>query len=343
MLTQPVPLSWTKRLSAGAVASGLSLDKLFERALIAPRFGDERDEISPLQLILFYAVLILETEDGTHAILRRRHSPETGPLGLRILLGSPNLGDGLTALIKFYQLSTSAVRWQLSTDGPQAFIAVRLEDDHDRGLLEEDIQLCYLYLAVTCFLGRPLPVSWITTRDAEHFNLGRNHYLMRSPVRLGSITGIAFPRALLAKTHGGIGMQEFGWRPLRQAFNLIEVDEEGEGPQPNHRDLRVSSLAEDLQMAPSSYRRMMAREGRGFRQMREQTLLDAALMRLRTASGSLDAVAAELGYSDARSFRRFVKRATGRTPYELRQDFALGVSPAKLHARLRTVISQIPL
>jgi len=343
MSSRTVPLSWATRLSAGAVERGISLERLFDRALIAPRFGDDRDEISTLQLVLLYATLILETGDGTHALLRRRHPPETGPLGLRILLGSPDLADGLDALAKFYQLSSTAVRWSVSTEGAEAFVAVRIEDDGPGGLLEEDIQLCYLYFGLTCFLGRPLPVSWVTTRDAAHVNIGARHYLLGGPVRRGAASGFAFRKSFLAMSPATAGFEEFGWRPLRQAFNLLETLDNGVSADVNNRDLRVANLAADLNISPATYRRMMVRDGEGFRQVRERALLDAALDRLRTQSSSLDAIAADLGYSDARSLRRFIKRATGRTPNELRQDFALAVPPSRLHARLRTVIGQIPL
>ncbi|WP_374570296.1 helix-turn-helix domain-containing protein [Phenylobacterium sp.] len=343
MTFRQIPLSWAERRAAGAVASGLSLDGLFERALIAPRFGDDRDQISPLQLILFFAALVLETDDGTHALLRRRVAPTFGPLGFRILFGAASLGDGLIALAKFHELSSSAIRLQLSTEGEQAFLALQVEDDRGGAHLQEDIQLTYLYMGLTCFLGRPFPALWVGTRDPEHCCLGSTHYAIRGPVGVHACAGIAFPKALLARRAAGPGLDEFAWRPMQEAISLLEMTPDHPPPGVNNRDLRLERLAAEQMMSPSTYRRMLVRNGSGFRQLRERALLDVTLDLLKAGSHSLEAIAADLGYADARSLRRFVKRATGRTPSEIRQDFASAVSPELLCARMKEIVGLMQL
>ena len=52
---------------------------------------------------------------------------------------------------------------------------------------------------------------------------------------------------------------------------------------------------------------------------RRRALTEAAVKLLRDTDCSVDAIGAELGYSDARSFRRFLKAATGKTPQEHRR------------------------
>jgi AraC-like DNA-binding protein len=49
-------------------------------------------------------------------------------------------------------------------------------------------------------------------------------------------------------------------------------------------------------------------------------LKDPSIRRLRTTDDGVKAIAAELGYSDARSLRRFLKAATGTTPQQLRAE-----------------------
>lgn len=342
MAYQSIPLSWAKGHASGAIARGISLDHVLERALITPRFGDDRDHISLLQLILLDAVLVLETADGAHGFMRRRHPPEIGPLGLRILFGSASLGDGLLAMAKLYEISSHSIRLHLSIEGDQAFLAVQAEDAQGENTLEAEIQLAYLYLGLTSFLGRPFPVSWVATNDAEHFNLGAPHYLMRSAVRLHNCTGFAFPKALLTSRPPSVEIEDFALRPLRCAVSLIEPAADQRPNGVSTQDLRVSNLAATHMMAPSTYRRMIASNGPGFRRFRERALLDATLNLLATTSWGMEAIAANIGYSDAGSLRRFVKRATGRTPSELRQDLGMAVPPARLHARLREIVTLIP-
>ncbi|WP_337187396.1 helix-turn-helix domain-containing protein [Phenylobacterium sp.] len=342
MAYRSIPVSWAKRHAIGALERGVSLDHVFERALIAPRFGDDRDHISLLQLILLDAVLVLETADGAHGIMRHRHPPEIGPLGFRILFGSANLGDGLLAMAKLYEISSPSIRLHLSTEGDQAFLAIQAEDERGEHTLEAEIQLAYLYLGLTSFLGRPFPVSWVATKDSQHFNIGAPHYLMRGPVKPHNCTGFAFPKALLAWRPPDAEIDEFALRPLRCAISLIEPSPDQRSRSVSNQDLRVGNLAASHMMAPSTYRRMIASTGPGFRRFREQALLEATLDLLGTTSWGMEAIAANLGYSDAGSLRRFVKRATGRTPSELRHDLGMAVPPARLHARLREILTLIP-
>jgi AraC-like DNA-binding protein len=76
-------------------------------------------------------------------------------------------------------------------------------------------------------------------------------------------------------------------------------------------------VRESGKSASTLRRRLRASEGT-FRLVRQRALVDAATARLRATDDSVESVAAELGYSDARSFRRFLKGAIGMTPVEVR-------------------------
>jgi transcriptional regulator GlxA family with amidase domain len=64
--------------------------------------------------------------------------------------------------------------------------------------------------------------------------------------------------------------------------------------------------------------------------VRQKIIVDAGTKLLRGSSHSVEAIAAELGYADARSFRRFIKSATGRTPEMLRGEPSFTVPCATL-------------
>lgn len=341
MFDQQIPLSWAARQATQAVASGIPLDRLFNRALITPVHGDDRDTISPLQLTLFQAVMVLETNDGTHTMVRHRLEPELGPLAFRILLGGGNLGDSLLALTKFFEIATRLIRYRLTIKGTQAVLSLQI-DDRDGGVWQEDIQLVYLYLGLTYFLARPFPVTFVTTRNREHINLGEMHYAFNCPVRLGSCTSLSFPKELLARRPGHARTNEFAWVPVRDALQMMELSGAADHNEVSNQTLRATAMADEQLMAPSTMRRKLASDGLSFRQLREQALRDKALRLLNTRSFCIEAIAAELGYADARSFRRFMKRVTGRTPTELRDDYQAAVPPAKLYERFQEVILALP-
>ena len=107
--------------------------------------------------------------------------------------------------------------------------------------------------------------------------------------------------------------------------------------EPGVMELSVSSLAREAGVSPSTLRRRMQRDHGGFREARRQALIRSGLALLRNDRLSVDAVAVQLGYSDARSFRRFLKTATGRTPEEIRAglEIASWATPNQLvHQRI---------
>jgi AraC-like DNA-binding protein len=81
--------------------------------------------------------------------------------------------------------------------------------------------------------------------------------------------------------------------------------------------LHLQDIAARAGLSASTIRRRLLGEG-GHRHARQQALVAAALRKLRGSDDSVEAIAAELGYSDARSLRRFLKAATGATPQQLR-------------------------
>lgn len=341
MLQQTIPLSWAARHAKGALASGLSLEYLLERSLISPTFGDRRDHITVLQLTLFYASLVHETSDGTHAMLSRRFPIGTNAIAFRILFGSVNLGDGIEAMGEFYRMCSSAVRINLSTEGRHAVLALQIDEDRPEARLQEDIQLSYLYLGLSSFLDRPFPCSRVTTRDAGHVNLGGTHWAIRKPLSLHSAAGLVFPKALLAERPRQARVSDLVWRPFDTWISFVEESVFPPQSGVSNKELQIARLASEAGVASSTYRRLSARQTGGFRRQREEALLDATLTLLRERSGTLDDIAAELGYSDERSLRRFVKRATGRTPAELRLEIEHEVSPAMVRARLKETVQQI--
>ena len=81
----------------------------------------------------------------------------------------------------------------------------------------------------------------------------------------------------------------------------------------------VDEMAAALRMSPRSLQRLLAREGTSYFQITEGVRIDRAKRLLQTAH-SLDDIAAQLGYSDARSFRRAFKRWTHCSPAEYRDQ-----------------------
>ncbi|MFZ6741892.1 AraC family transcriptional regulator ligand-binding domain-containing protein [Undibacterium sp. JH2W] len=83
----------------------------------------------------------------------------------------------------------------------------------------------------------------------------------------------------------------------------------------------VPELAQVLGISERSLHRLLAREGCSYFQIAESLRMEKARHLLRNTSISLDDIAAQLHYSDSRSFRRAFKRAVNLTPSEFRQQY----------------------
>jgi AraC-like DNA-binding protein len=84
------------------------------------------------------------------------------------------------------------------------------------------------------------------------------------------------------------------------------------------RYLSQEALARTLQTSTRSMRRSLKGLGTSYTQLLEEALREHAVEYLVRKGMSCEDVAAELGFSDARSFRRAFKRWTGQTPNEYR-------------------------
>jgi AraC-like DNA-binding protein len=342
MINSLIPVAVAKRHAAGAVANGVVLDNLLDRAFVKQEYGDDRDQMTVLQLVLVHALIIKETKDACHLMMGGRQEVDLGLVGLHVLWGAANLGDGLEALCKFYRFSSANFRLQLTTEGAYAHLAIQGQSGNAWEAVHEDIQLSYLVSCLSAYAGRLFPVAAMTTRDRSHTSLGTAHYALKAPVVLGARSEVVFPKACLAMTPAWQPAGDFLWSPVYETVKYVEA---AFNPQTRKKltqqDLKIDVLASQNNMAPSTYRRKIAQSGLSLRGLREQVLLESTLDLIHDRSWTIDAIAAELGYADARSLRRFIKRTTGQTPGELRASASAAIAPPDVLARLKDTVTSL--
>ncbi|HKV00341.1 MAG TPA: AraC family transcriptional regulator ligand-binding domain-containing protein [Vineibacter sp.] len=336
-----VPLSWLVRLCAGAVAQGVPRDQLFARSLIDLQYGDDRDRVSPAQHLLLCMNTAMAIDDAAHGFGFQRLQCSYSALSLRVMLGCSTLEAALYAVAKLYSLESSIVRVDLDTAGDVASLKIRAEAKTESGsFILEDIALSWLFVCCSHFVGRPLPLIDVMTRDRAHMNLGARHWAAKAPVRLGAVAALRFPKPVLASRRIGQADGEAHWACLRPWLQFVEGDARTPAlAQVTVSALRLDRLARQAGLSPQALRRRLG----GFRQVRRQALADAGVALLRAGGASVEAVAADLGYADARSFRRFLKGATGKTPNEIRATDGVpasiaGPNPA-VHRHIRHIAS----
>lgn len=340
-MRQRMPFDWITRHVSGVMRQGLSFEQVMAASQIDLRYGDNRDVVGPAQYLLLCLNTALGIADAAHGLTRSRIDPAYTALGLRVALGCATLQDAILAVARLYRTASSAVQIELTTRHDIATLNVRADSDRDSdAVLLEDIYLSWVFMHCMYFLGAPMPVIEVTTRDPFHFNLGDRHYGVDAPLRHGAVTGMRFSRALLGRRGTGRAGANPHWECFRLWLDFIERDDAWRGDREvlnNGGRLRLKDMAERNGVSTSTLRRRLATDG-GFRHARERALAASAVRWLRDTDDSVEAIAAELGYSDARSFRRFLKAAAGATPQQIRAE---GITPLKDDSAVRSRLREI--
>ncbi len=86
----------------------------------------------------------------------------------------------------------------------------------------------------------------------------------------------------------------------------------------------IMDVAELLRMNTRTLQRRLQGEGVSFREIHSEVKIEMAKKLLRETSASLPDIAWRLNYTDGAALRKAIKRVTGKTPTELRQDLDQG-------------------
>jgi AraC-like DNA-binding protein len=333
-----IPLSEAYAYSDGAVMRGLSRDALFQQSLLDP---NRQTRISLGQIVLLSMNTMVKTDDLFSGRGRRAYPPSYLTLMLRIMLACGTLERAIDSVAGFLDMG-QPISIALRTDGTQAQLCVRCDDAFggENAPVIEDIYLNTLFGGLSYFLGRRFPATVVMTRNRGHAP-GVRHWSMWAPVHHGGAAAIHFPASLLAETRQTHPTDDISWAVLQ---HRLALDQGANAPWPvrsaSIRQLNTIALCTELGISPATFRRRNGAAGEGFRRFRAQTLVEASLSLLADEARSVRSIAAELGYSDVRSYRRFIKGATGSTPDQLRtQRVAAGMraSEPEVIARIQQI------
>tara|TARA_B110001454_G_scaffold189118_1_gene187533 strand:+ start:1104 stop:2153 length:1050 start_codon:yes stop_codon:yes gene_type:complete len=349
MMLEGIPFKSVRIHTAGAVRQGLSLDRLLADSMITPLYGDDRDVVSPTRYLLLCLNTLTGLEDASHGLAKVGLGMNYPAIGSRLILTYGNLESALTSVLQLYSSASSAIRIQLSQQHTTATLSVEVDavSDEEAAMVEE-MHLAWLFIQSMHFLGYAFPVTEVTVRDPCHYSMGRRHWAMSGHVRYERKTSLSFPRRLLREGPGNaIGPTTF-WESNKRWLDFVE----GRNSTPSISDfvddngfVRFGDIARAAGKSPNTVRHMLQTHSGGFRDSRQRALADAAKNRLRHSNDSVETIAAELGYSDGRSFRRFMKNATGMTPQQIRMSQPIEVSPDDVEAldKLRALMERLSI
>lgn len=333
-----VPLSEAYLQSEGAAMLGLSRDRLFESSFIDPT---AQAHISIGQMVLLSMNTISETGDHFLGLGRKSVSPGQLILMQRIMMGCGTVDRALNSLVRFHEMG-QPISIGLTSDGLETRLWVSCDDAFGtvNAPAIEDIYLNTIFGSLCYFLGRRFPAIAVTTRNRGQ-PLDAPHWSMFAPVRIGPLAALHFPTSALGEHRQGEPVDDLCWAILRHRIALDHsAATVARDASVSLRQLNTIALCDELGVSPATFRRRNRATGNTFRRFREETLVEASLSLLADETRSVSWIAAQLGYADARSYRRFIKGATGLTPDQLRAE-SLATAMENLEPKVVAAIEDI--
>jgi AraC-like DNA-binding protein len=336
------PLDWFRPTAKGEILGGLELDDLLTRSRIDPA----AEALTPDQHFLLMLNSIDITDDECHGLAARPMRPGFSAIGLHAMLGTSNLAAALRVLARYYASPASVFRLEVREDDDFARIALRAEgEDRAQAAMLEEIWLMALNMFMDWFVGRRLPVAGMTVARPDHPDLGAAHWALGAPLALDEVTSVVLPRACLTLDRRAGDVEEPIWEAMRFSMaesalppggDALELAEAVAPARTRLRDAFNGLALCDRQLS----RRIRAEHGLTFRDLRGEALAALARELLRYTDIPIPEIGARLGYSEERSFRRFMRARTGFTPAQIRTG-AFPPADPEARERLHTLVKKL--
>ncbi|WP_174278281.1 AraC family transcriptional regulator [Sphingomonas bacterium] len=311
--------------------------------------------LDPAECMLLCMLLVNAVDDELHGLTASRMVCGTASMGARAIASARTLEDAIRTLCRFYHMIGGTCSFSLQCASGEATLTIRAERGKgDQRAFIEELLAHTAHIQLSYFFGALLPLTRFVTSTSRHPHVGRRHPYFLCPTVTGLTTTLAFPVELLTAQSRGLTVDYPLWEACRfwlarhPATRVPVNDDDAERPVSGalvtvlrRADLSIADCSVRLGTNLVDLRRDLASEGTSFRQVRQTALIERARPHL-LAGCSVDDLAAALGYSDARSFRRALKLATGLSISDMRRDAQATVADrTPLMTRLRGEILRL--
>ncbi|MDZ4375829.1 MAG: helix-turn-helix domain-containing protein [Phenylobacterium sp.] len=325
-----IPIDWVqKRFQA---QSGGLFEELLRRTGVAP----DREFLTRSENTLLMLHSIVALRDEGHALGRQPLPPGFASVGLRVMGSARTLGGGLEALARYFEVAGSIFSLDLRITGQEAEISLLANGlDRAQSSMLEDIWLAPLNAFIAWHIRDRAPVIAMTTARPDHPSLGGQHFWESAPVAKHDRTTLRLPLASLQLARRAASFEEPLWDALR--FSLRGYSDGVILPDGSAIDAQTKTqpfMGMPHLGARQTRRRVREATGASFRDLRAQAIVERARQMLCETDRPVSDIAADLGYAEERSFRRFLRARTGLSPTAIREQGASGVRLSAVHREI---------
>ncbi|MEH6591925.1 MAG: AraC family transcriptional regulator [Halioglobus sp.] len=322
-----ISIHFPQVIIARAVALGVDEQALLDAVRLSPALlADERTRITASQLGALIRLTWHELDDELMGFGAVPHRFGMFALMARQMVESATLGDALRYSMRFYNLTSPAMRWSLQRDDQTRFALTLTDPSKDVAFFIEELMLLIWHRFCNWLIGERVPLLATQFRFEQPSHSGEYRIMFPGPVAYGyDSSAIVFDTRWLQAPvvrSGGELRQYLQRLPdewfIKQDFEhslrdrvLHALSEATEFPD-------LQSLAKNWNLSGRTLHRRLQREGCSFRGLLEQVRRERAISLLLEGQSQVGEIALQLGMTEP-AFSRAFKLWTGMTPLAYRR------------------------
>ena len=325
------PIAFIQAIAAAYEQRGLRVDDALKQAQIEPKLLKKNNaRVTAMQMELISGLAMQELDDEGLGWFSRRLPWGSYGMLVRASLTSPTLGLALARWCRHHGLLTDDI--QLSLTERNGVATLQLDEARYLGVFREFCVVSVLRnaLGVACWLtDSRIPLTATHLRFAPPAHADSYHVLFDGPTHFNATANcLQFDAGYLALPvrRDEAALQQMlqralllTVRPYRRDRLLVEKVRQTLAQHPEH-SRNAEDLAAWLNMSPRTLHRQLQEEGASLQQLKDSVREQRARALLLRTNKPLKQIAAEVGFSNEKSFIRAFKSWTGQAPEAFRQS-----------------------
>jgi len=325
------PIAFIKAMVRAYERRGMDPSGALEKAQIAPNLLRQTNaRVTALQMEWMSEAAMRELDDEALGWFSRRLPWGSYGMLVRASLTAPDLGVALQRWCRHHNLLTEDIRLQASS--ARGVACIELQERTDLGEMREFCTVSVLrnVLGVACWLtDSRIALTGTELHFAAPAHADSYRVLFDGPCRFDApVSRLCIDSGYLqlpvrrdeaALQHMLQRALLLTVRPYRRDRLLVERVRQALAEHPEH-GRNAEELAAWLNLSPRTLHRQLQEEGASLQQLKDSVRQQRARELLLRTRKSIKQVAAEVGYSNEKSFIRAFKNWTNTTPEAFRSD-----------------------
>ena len=320
-----VSMAFVRGMVVGLQRQGKPVEPYLEEAGIDVALLDETSaRVTGEQYVTLFRLLVKRMEDDGLGFYSRALRPGSFRLIVQSGLGAPTLEVGMRRIARTFNLLQDDVALVPVREGPLAGWLLKFSGDAlQQPHFMHEMLLRIYWLLLGWLIGSRLPAERFDLAFDTPPHAGSYRNVLPAPMRFGQPHSAFWidAQALQAPVRRDEAslhafMTDVQWNiilPRRKDDDMVtRVRTHLQGASPAWPGL--AAAADALHMSVSTLQRHLAAEGTTYQALKDDLRRDLAIARLTRSQVTMNALAAELGFSDSAAFQRAFKCWTGSPP-----------------------------